>query len=235
MNLFNVHKILLGSFFTLALFGIVGCGESDDKMVWVDAPFKNYQKETKHPHFKAFAIDVNNQNYGWSWSYPTAEGAIHHALLDCQKWGSSCNLYAVGHEVVFGKNQDEISRFITKYQSTTKASILSPPKTDTPMTSAEIRTALSGQTVLGTSGSGIEVLISWKESGNFSAKILTKNAGVAQRSNGKWWLNNAKLCRKYEKWFSGRTQCGILVRDGSGFYIYDEADELVGTFRYYRP
>lgn len=104
------------------------------------------------------------------------------------------------------------------------------PATADDMTGAEIKKAVSGQTVYVSTDVG-SLPIKYRSNGTMQAQstAIASVTGVKSDS-GRWWVSGKKLCQKWKRWLKGKAHCITLRRNGSK-YVWTAPSGKTGTAR----
>jgi hypothetical protein len=191
--------------------------------------FEKYLDEHKYPHFKAFVVQVNGTSWGRSWGYNKPEEAIERAMEECRRRASDCQLYAVGQREVSGLSEEELSMVLRDYyQDNSQLADLTDIKRRA-LNSAQIRRLISGRKGEGVlSRSGSRGTIEFMASGRLVVRVVKSDTRSHRKDEGEWWTDADRFCRRFEKFFSGLSECFYVVEEQGGILYYDENGALVG-------
>lgn len=91
-----------------------------------------------------------------------------------------------------------------------------------------LRSVVAGKTLVLATPMG-RVPIQFATNGSLSAYApdLKSYLGT-DRDRGTWWVNNDRLCQKWEKWLDGRSHC-FTVRSNGTTVHWTRDDGLIGT------
>ena len=198
---------------------------------WIAGTYKDYRNVRARLTYKALAIDREKKQYGRAVSFPGPEAAIDQALYACGKVADNCELYAVGNEIVVGKDQLVVDNLIEKYWNKHATRIFSYPWKGQKLTAAEIVATLADTTVYGITRNGLRTKTTWQKMGGLSAVVLNNFANPPREDRGRWWIQGSQLCRQYAKWYSGQKLCGDLKMDGEEYLIYGKNGKLLTIFK----
>lgn len=82
-----------------------------------------------------------------------------------------------------------------------------------PLTAADIETTLPGAVTSGVNAYGNPYTVRFLEGGRIEG---VAGASDEYRDGGSWWLEGDALCRRWDTWLEGQTNCfSVTVADGT--------------------
>lgn len=108
-----------------------------------------------------------------------------------------------------------------------------PAAANQPMSGDEIHDRISGKRIYLSIPLGGEFPLFYQANGTVdgSGEAVGLGKFMSPKDSGRWWVDNNRLCQKWQSWYDGRQFCFTLVGDGPEELRWTRDDGLAGRAR----
>lgn len=196
--------------------------------------FNKYSQIDDSQKYKIFYLSDNKNEWGYSHGFRSIDEALDEANKQCEKKTETCELYAIGNNVVYQFPQGMVSDQIENYEISVIRGYMASNGLGNRLFGKDIRKSVSEKIAQGVNAQnfgGMHYKATFFANGELVINYRSNHKNPTNEEKGAWWVRNDELCINAKGFYTGKSACFRLTRTKNIFEMRDSTGWFVTQFR----